>query len=386
MPIPARPIQPNATPQVLRQTCHLFGLALLVVAGCAGDTPQRPAPRTAEQVEAGIAALLPAKLPGRAAWASDLQLVFAALKLEPSDANVCAVLAVTEQESGFRADPTVPQLGKIAREEILRRADQAGVPAVAVKMALQLNSPNGRSWDERIEAVKTERELSLIYEELIDQVPMGQRMLAGYNPVRTGGPMQVSIAFAEAHHQTRPYPFPMRGSLRHEVFSRRGGLYFGTAHLLDYGAPYGRQMIYRFADFNAGHYASRNAAFQQATAVASGRTLALDGDLLLPGTTSGSPPGETETALRGLASALRMDAPEIRQHLLRGQASADFDNSPLYTRVFALAEQRGGKRLPRALLPRIDLKSPKITRSLTTEWFARRVDERFQRCMKRNTE
>ena len=33
--------------------------------------------------------------------------------------------------------------------------------------------------------------------------------------------------------------------------------------------------------------------------------------------------------------------------------------------------------MPRALLPRIRLHSPKITRALTTEWFARRVDERF---------
>ncbi len=360
-------------------------MALAVLAGCAGETPQRPAPRTAEQIEAGIASLLPASLAGRAAWASDLQLIFAALKLEPSDANVCAVLAVTEQESSFRADPAVPQLGKIAREEILRRADQAGVPAVAVKLALQLNSPNGRSWDDRIESVKTERELSLIYEELIDQVPLGKRLLAGYNPVRTGGPMQVSIAFAEAHNQARPYPFPLRESLRHEVFTRRGGLYFGTAHLLDYAAPYGRQMIYRFADFNAGHYASRNAAFQQAAAVASGQTLELDGDLLLPGATADSPPGATETSLRSLSSKLGLDTRDIRRQLLRSQA-ADFENSLLYTRVFALAEQRGGKRLPRALLPHIELKSPKITRPLTTEWFARRVDERFQRCLKRSTE
>ena len=39
--------------------------------------------------------------------------------------------------------------------------------------------------------------------------------------------------------------------------------------------------------------------------------------------------------------------------------------------------------LPRAVLPRIRLQSPKITRPLTTEWFARRVDERFQRCLAR---
>jgi outer membrane receptor protein involved in Fe transport len=73
---------------------------------------------------------MPSSVANRAAWASDLQLLLAALKIEPSDANVCAVLAVTEQESTFRADPAVPNLAKISRDEIFKRADDAGVPAV----------------------------------------------------------------------------------------------------------------------------------------------------------------------------------------------------------------------------------------------------------------
>ncbi len=63
---------------------------------------------------------------------------------------------------------------------------------------------------------------------------MGQKLFGSLNPVHTGGPMQVSIAFAEQH--TSGYPWKMNGTVRQEVFSLRGGLWFGTYHLLNYPA------------------------------------------------------------------------------------------------------------------------------------------------------
>ena len=365
-----------------RARCRRYAVAVLAawLAGCAGDPGSRVVERTPERIQSDIEALMPAGVPQRAAWAVDLQLVFAGLKIEPSTPHVCAVLAVTEQESGFSADPAVPGLAAIARAEILRRAARAAVPEMAVNLALQMRGPDGRSYDERLDAVKTERELSLMYEDFIAEVPLGQRLFADWNPVRTGGPMQVRVDFAQSHVRTRPYPFPAQDSIRHDVFTRRGGLYFGTAHLLDYAAPaYGGEMVYRFADFNAGRHASRNAAFQQALSVASGRKLDLDGDLIAGGATG---PGQTESAALGLAAALAMSEREIRRELERGD-SAEFDRSPLLERVHALAERRSGRAQPRALIPRIVLQSPKITRHLTTEWFARRVEERYRRCLHR---
>ena len=155
-------------------------------------------------------------------------------------------------------------------------------------------------------------------------------------------------------------------------------MYFGTAHLLGYPVNYPRQ-LYRFADFNAGWYASRNAAFQRVVADLTGITLALDGDVILYGSYDA---GSTEKAVRTLGPKLGMSEREIRRDLELGD-KPEFTRSELYTKVFALAERSAGKSMPRAMLPGITLHSPKITRQLTTAWFAQRVGERYQRCLGR---
>lgn len=351
--------------------------ACVLLAGCARQRTQE-APRPAD-VRTAIVRLMPAGTPDREGWATDIQVAFAAQAIAPTTSNLCSVLAVAGQESGYQVDPAVPGLGKIARGEIDRRAAARRVPGFLVDAALWLKSPDGRRYGERLQSARTEKQLSGIFQDFIGMVPLGRRLFGDLNPVRTGGPMQVSIAFAEAH--AADYPYPVQGSIRDEVFSRRGGVYFGVMHLLGYPARYA-QPIYRFADFNAGWYASRNAAFQNAVSVASGIALALDGDLVPPDAGIGDPPGATERAVRTLAARWNMSDAAVHRALERGER-ADFDDSELYERVFALAEHVERKPLPRAVLPGITLKSPKITRKLTTAWFARRVDERWQRCMDR---
>jgi hypothetical protein len=357
---------------VKRALCWFAALALL--AAC---QPQRRE-RTPEEVRAELVRLLPAKLADRQGWAADIQVAFFALKVEPSKSNLCAALAVTEQESGYVADPVVPGLAKIAREEIIRRAGSHGVPAFAVRAAMQLDSPNGKTYDQRLAAVRTERELSEIYEDLIASIPLGRRLLASANPVHTGGPMQVSIGFAQNYARKHDYPWGKVDSVRHEVFTRRGGMYFGIAHLLAYPANYERP-LYRFADYNAGFYASRNAAFQQAVTRVSGIDFPWDGDLVIHGSRK---VGATEGAVRAMAWQLEMDEKQIRRELLKGRG-ADFDRTQLWQRTFELADRLERDPLPRARLPSIRLDSPKITRKLTTSWFAKRVDSRYRRCMAR---
>ena len=357
----------------------MLPVALLACIGLSGCELLDRGPDPA-QVRATLLRKLPATLHDREGWASDIQTAFSAQGLTPSESNLCAVLAVIEQESTYRADPAVPDLGNIAIGEIKRRAGARHVPEFAVDAALRMRSPDGRTYEERLRSMRTERELSELFEQMTARLPMGTgRLLAGLNPVRTAGPMQVSIDFAQRH--ARGYPYTAEGSIRHEVFTRRGGLYFGIKHLLDYPADYPRP-IYRFADFNAGWYASRNAAFQQAAAIASGTRLVRDGDLLAPGAPMDRP-GATEAALRSIDVRLNMDAAAIRADL-ELERSAAFSQTALYRSVFAIADAAGsGQPVPRARVPDIALESPKITRELTTAWFAGRVDARWKACMAR---
>ena len=191
--------------------------------------------------------------------------------------------------------------------------------------------------------------------------------------------MQVQVVFAEQYAAAKPYPYPVRVSIADELFTRRGGVYFGIAHLFAYQAPYD-DVLFRFADFNAGQYSSRNAAFQRAVSVASGVPILPDG-ALLPHAAERDTPGSTELALRTLGSRLRLSNADIHSHLEMGKART-FEQTQTYLRVFALADRLAGNALPRAVVPVIKLKGPKISRTLTTDWYAHRVNDRYRQCIR----
>jgi hypothetical protein len=350
-----------------------------LLTSCASGPPT-PAPSaiSRDQARGMIERSVPRTVTDRSGWAADMQAAFTSLGIEPTRENVCAIVAVIEQESGFRVDPVIPGLPAMAWREIDSRAAHAGVPPVIVHTALQLKSSTGRSYSDRIGSARTEKDLSDIYEDFIGAVPLGTTLFADHNPIRTRGPMQVNIAFAEQYAVVRPYPYPVKSSIADEVFTRRGSVYFGTAHLLAYPASYDAY-LYRFADFNAGQFASRNAAFQRAVSSASGVPLVSDG-ALLPHGGDVKNPGSTELAVRTLGKRLNMDDDAIHSALEQGK-TADFERTQLYQRIFALADRAKGQPLPRASIPSIQLHGPKISRSLTTEWYARRVDQRFKRCV-----
>jgi hypothetical protein len=365
----------NST-QAWLPTC---GFMLAFLTGCI-PAPQRPPGEPAAQAHAMIDAALPINIRDRNGWAQDLYSVFSALDITATDEHICAVIAVTQQESGMSVDPVVPGLARIAWRQIDQDAAHAGIPSSVVHEVLRLKSPDGRTYQQRVDTARTEQDLSRIYEDFTGSIPLGRSLFASWNPIRTRGPMQVSVAFARKFVAVRRYPYAHTVSLDDELFTRRGSLYFGTAHLLAYSAPYD-SYLYRFADYNAGQFASRNAAFQHALSMAAGVAVVPDGALVVPAAPL-SQPSDTERAARKLAPQLRLDKAQIHAALLQDR-DASFQDTQLYRRVFELAARAGVQNPPRASVPRITLQGPKLHTRLTTAWYAQRVQGRFEQCLAR---
>jgi hypothetical protein len=97
-------------------------------------------PISATEGRALVGRLLPDAVKDRTGWATDIYAAFAALDIPPTPENICAAVAVTGQESGFQVDPVVPGLASIARKEIDKRRESAGIPKFALDAALAIPS------------------------------------------------------------------------------------------------------------------------------------------------------------------------------------------------------------------------------------------------------
>jgi hypothetical protein len=330
-------------------------------------------------------------------WAADLLDVLDDLGFDQSRENICASLAVIDQESGFRADPSVPGLGKLS-EQALR--DRFGAIPLAGGMALRFletRPTSDNSYMLRIRNAKTERDLDLAYRSFVTDMSesSGTAMIVNSgllnqviddrNDIDTAGSMQVSVKFAlKTANAKRWLPMALEDvyAVRDQLYTRRGGMYYGILQLLGYDTGYDRK-IYRFADYNAGRYASRNAAFQQLVTKLSKQKLALDGDLLLYA--KGEPRSKasaTEKAIRAVAKDFELDIDDIRirKDLLK-EKSEKFTGTQTYTRLREAYRRSTGRDAPFAILPDIALTSPKITRKMTTGSFAESVNKRYQSCM-----
>jgi hypothetical protein len=338
-------------------------------------------------------------------WANDLRSVLEEHGLPRSREHLCSMIAVIDQESGFHANPAVPNLGEKSVDAIVKKLESIPMVGQAVNgsaQALLERYPDPEhNYLSRIRQAKTERDLDLTYRDIVATVlqskggsllrdsQLVRDMTEGMNEIDTIGSMQVAVSFAtqvEEERRNRTLTLDEVWALRDRMYTRKGGMYYGALLLLGYQSGY-TQKIHRFADFNAGRYASRNAAFQATVAELLGTTLITDGDLLSYGS-DGRPAATISNSERAINQVigkyrLGLSAAKVRADLMQ-EKTFEFNKTASCQGIMQQYQKVKGKQAPYALVPGIVLKSEKTSKILTTEKFANTVNGRYQTCMAAN--
>ncbi|RZG67932.1 DUF1615 domain-containing protein [Acinetobacter bouvetii] len=355
----------------------------------------------AEQIRKAI----PPRVQNRSSWAQDIYDITDQLGIPQTKQNICSIVAVIDQESNFVADPQVPGLGEKAVKEVQTRLDEkfkeklgdgiGGTMAGYFEEVLKTQPSSDNNYLSQMRKVTTERQLDELYREIFDYMSkhyhvsaltgaaklVGQDIGEKMNPITTLGSMQVHIGYAKEHKR-------QGGSiaeLRSDMYTQYGGMYYGIHRLMMYPADYDKP-IYRFADYNSGRYSSRNAAFQSMLNDLTEAELSLDGDLLLYDK-DGSPrsaKSESERELLKVFSAnnVILTPRQIRADLKK-EKDQDFEDTATYRAVTKLYKEKTGKEPFYAMMPEVVISGPKLSRDYNTNWFASRVNGRYQTCMNR---
>ena len=352
-----------------------------------------------------IKKVIPARVNDRQSWAQDIFDIMQELSIPKTKQNVCSVVAVVDQESNFVADPTVPGLGEKAVQEINSRLKEkfeaklgetiGGTVAEYFEDVLKNQPSPDNNYMSQMRKVKTERELDLLYREIFDYMSkhyhvsaltgaaklVGQDIGEKMNPITTLGSMQVHINYAKEHKR-------QSGSiaeLRNDLYTQYGGLYYGIHRLMKYPADYDKA-IYRFADYNSGMYSSRNAAFQRMLNAMTKTEINLDGDLLLY-TKNGdikATQSQTEKELIAIFAQnnILVTPRQIRSDLKK-EKEKKFEDTQTYLAVQKLYQNKTQKEPIYATMPQVVISGPKLSRDYNTNWFASRVNGRYETCMQR---
>ena len=352
-----------------------------------------------------IKKVIPARVNDRQSWAQDIFDIMQELSIPKTKQNVCSVVAVVDQESNFVADPTVPGLGEKAVQEINSRLKEkfeaklgetiGGTVAEYFEDVLKNQPSPKNNYMSQMRKVKTERELDLLYRQIFDYMSkhyhvsaltgaaklVGQDIGEKMNPITTLGSMQVHINYAKEHKR-------QSGSiaeLRNDLYTQYGGLYYGIHRLMKYPADYDKA-IYRFADYNSGMYSSRNAGFQRMLNAMTKTEISLDGDLLLY-TKNGdikTTQSQTEKELIAIFAQnnILVTPRQIRSDLKK-EKEKKFEDTQTYLAVQKLYQNKTQKEPIYATMPQVVISGPKLSRDYNTNWFASRVNGRYETCMQR---
>lgn len=352
-----------------------------------------------------IKQLLPPRINERSAWAKDIFDITEQLDIPQTKENICSIVAVADQESNFVADPQVAGLGEKAVKEVEDRLDEkfkdklgdaiGGTLAGYFQEVLKNQPSPDNNYLSQMRRVKTERQLDELYREIFSYMSkhyhvsaltgaaklVGQDFAEKLNPVTTLGSMQVHIGYAKEHKRQGGNI----AALRSDLYSRYGGLYYGIHRLMMYPADYNKA-IYRFADYNSGMYSSRNAAFQSMLNALTNTKLDLDGDLLLY-TKDGSIRSTISQSERELTSIFASNNMLVTPRQIRTDLKKEkkkyFEDTATYRAVTKLYQEKMAKEPMYAIMPEVVISGPKLSRDYNTNWFATRVNGRYQSCMQR---
>jgi len=369
--------------------------AVLAVGIFAAACKQKPpAPSVRELSVPEVSRFVRSDVSDKKGWAADVRLALKAAGKPVDATHVCQVLAIVEQESGYEADPAVPGLGKVVKGELDRMFAKLGPAASSARAALLDHTAPGtkQTFEQRLLDIRTEQDADLLYREIVDfhrgRYPgmaramdlLAPDLVEKTNPITTAGSMQVSVGWALKYADADDPAL-----LRDALYTRAGGLKYGTARLFIHDAPYD-QPRYRFADFNAGVYASRNAALQAQLTVVTGEKLATDGDFLLYDK-DGDPRWKRSNSLNALYAFRDAHAPELSDGQVRRDAkkekSAAFDQTTTVRALRAAYTEKTGKKPEYAQVPNVALESPKMKSGRSTKWFADNVQRRYDDCLRR---
>lgn len=353
-------------------------LFVLFLAGCAG-------PRDSGLTEMQIEKLVLASRPNTSSpdiWAKAIKESLEELDKPVDKEHVSAVIAIISQVSGFSISQKNPRMASILRKQI-DGAKSNEVLRFIIETRLAQKASNGKTFDENIDAIESELDFERWYEEFTSANVTKPILLVlnkdASDLVTTIGSMQVSVSFAEDYLK-KPGNVGL-GSVRKSLYTHKGGVFYGTAYLLDFKHDYD-DWKYVFADFNAGHYSCRNAGFQKMLSSLAKKRLSLDGDLV---NYENSDIGSSVTYGTFIdflkKKEIEFDENRIRKDFSK-EKSHEFEETWSYKTLSELHRKRFGRTIY-AVLPDIALNSPKFASgSLSTKWFAQRVKARFNHCMR----
>ncbi|TXJ04883.1 MAG: DUF1615 domain-containing protein [Acinetobacter sp.] len=394
--------QSSLTHSFLKTSCTIA--TCISLAAC-GENAWWSNSKEAEMQADQIKKVLPSRVSERQSWAQDIFDIMDELRIEKTKQNVCSIVAVVDQESNFIADPTVAGLGEKAVQEINSRLKEkfeaklgeliGGTVAGYFQEVLKNQPSPENNYMSQMRQVKTERELDLLYREIFAYMSkhyhisaltgaaklVGQDIGEKMNPITTLGSMQVHINYAKEHKRQSGNIAELRNSL----YTQYGGLYYGIHRLMQYPAEYD-QAIYRFADYNSGMYSSRNAAFQSMLQALSENEISLDGDLLLYNKDGDVRPTLSQSEKELIAIFAKNNiliTPRQVRSDLKKEKDKKFENTQTYLAVQKLYQSKTNKDPMYAVMPQVVISGPKLSRDYNTNWFASRVNGRYETCMQK---